>query len=91
MLSEKKGLPIDSHRDIWEFKQELTLQKLKRKDYQSILIKIEPNTLQNGLIQCMTNLVSEGYKMHVQTQLENSIDRTFKVRYHGVYGFSNIQ
>ena len=29
MLSEKKGLPIDSHRDIWEFKQELTLQKLR--------------------------------------------------------------
>ena len=59
MLSEKKGLPIDSHRDIWEFKQELTLQKLRI---------IEPN---NGLIQCMTNLVSEGYKMtYVQTQLE---------------------
>ena len=61
MLSEKKGLPIDSHRDIWEFKQELTLQKLRA---------LEPN---NGLIQCMTNLVSEGYKIAV---CSNSIRKT---------------
>ena len=44
MLSEKKGLPIDSHKDIWKHKQELTLNKLRA---------LEPNS---GLIQCMSNL-----------------------------------
>ena len=81
MLSEKKGLPIDSHRDIWEHKQELTLQKLRA---------LEPNA---GLIQCMKNLVSEGYKIAV---CSNSIRKTVltvlsKVRYYGVYGFGDIQ
>jgi len=61
MLSEKKGLPIDSHRDIWEHKQELTLEKLRA---------LEPN---GGLIQCMGNLVSEGYKIAV---CSNSIRKT---------------
>ena len=61
MLSEKKGLPTDSHRDIWEHKQELTLEKLRA---------LEPNT---GLIQCMRNLVSEGYKIAV---CSNSIRKT---------------
>ena len=61
MLSEKKGLPIDSHRDIWEHKQELTLEKLRA---------LEPNA---GLIQCMKNLVSEGYKIAV---CSNSIRKT---------------
>tara|TARA_B100001939_G_scaffold84718_1_gene72385 strand:+ start:4099 stop:5481 length:1383 start_codon:yes stop_codon:yes gene_type:complete len=61
MLSEKKGLPIDSHKDIWEHKQELTLEKLRA---------LEPN---EGLIQCMKNLVSEGYKIAV---CSNSIRKT---------------
>ena len=29
MLSEKRGLPTELHKDIWESKQKLTLQKLK--------------------------------------------------------------
>ena len=61
MLSEKKGLPIDSHSDIWETKQELTLDKLRA---------LEPNT---GLIQTMNLLVSEGYKIAV---CSNSIRKT---------------
>ncbi len=61
MLSEKKGLPIDSHRDIWEHKQELTLEKLRA---------LEPNVV---LIQTMENLVTEGYKIAV---CSNSIRKT---------------
>ena len=29
MLSEKKGLPKENHKTIWERKQELTLEKLR--------------------------------------------------------------
>ena len=79
MLSEKKGLSKDNHKTIWEMKQNLTLEKLRA---------LEPNA---GLIQCMNNLVSEGYKIAV---CSNSIRKTvlcaFKVRYYGVYGFGNI-
>ena len=49
MLSEKKGLPIDIHSDIWENKQQLTLDKLRA---------LKPNV---DLIQTMILLVSEGY------------------------------
>ena len=28
MLSEKKGLPTENHRDVWERKQKITLEKL---------------------------------------------------------------
>ena len=61
MLSEKKGLPKENHKTIWERKQELTLEKLRA---------LEPN---GGLIQCMGNLVSEGYKIAV---CSNSIRKT---------------
>ena len=53
MLSEKKGLPIDIHSDIWENKQQLTLDKLRA---------LKPNV---DLIQTMNLLVSEGYKIAV--------------------------
>ena len=61
MLSEKKGLPVDSHQKIWECKQELTLDKLRA---------LEPNV---GLIQTINLLVSEGYKIAV---CSNSIRKT---------------
>ena len=61
MLSEKKGLPIDVHSDIWENKQQLTLDKLRA---------LKPNV---DLIQTMNLLVSEGYKIAV---CSNSIRKT---------------
>ena len=61
MLTDKKGLPVDSHQKIWECKQELTLDKLRA---------LEPNV---GLIQTMNLLVSEGYKIAV---CSNSIRKT---------------
>ncbi len=61
MLSEKKGLPIDIHSDIWENKQQLTLDKLRA---------LKPNV---DLIQTMNLLVSEGYKIAV---CSNSIRKT---------------
>ena len=61
MLSEKKGLPIDIHSDIWENKQQLTLDKLR---------SLKPNV---DLIQTMNLLVSEGYKIAV---CSNSIRKT---------------
>ena len=60
-LSEKKGLPIDIHSDIWENKQQLTLDKLRA---------LKPNV---DLIQTMNLLVSEGYKIAV---CSNSIRKT---------------
>ena len=61
MLSENKGLPIDIHSDIWENKQQLTLDKLRA---------LKPNV---DLIQTMNLLVSEGYKIAV---CSNSIRKT---------------
>ena len=61
MLSEQKGLPIEKHREIWETKQKLTLQKLK---------ELQPNqTLQS----VMNALVEDGYKISV---CSNSIRKT---------------
>ena len=53
MLSEQKGLPIEIHKQIWESKQKLTLQKLKQ---------LKPN---QNLQQLMNALVNEGYKISV--------------------------
>ncbi len=61
MLSEKKGLPKENHKTIWERKQELTLEKLRA---------LEPSM---DLIQTMNFLVSEGYKIAV---CSNSIRKT---------------
>jgi len=61
MLSERKGLPIELHKEIWEGKQKLTLQKLK---------ELKPNqTLQS----VMDALVEDGYKIAV---CSNSIRKT---------------
>ena len=38
MLSEKKGLPTELHKDIWNHKQKLTLQKLKQLEPSEILL-----------------------------------------------------
>ena len=61
MLTERKGLPIEEHKNIWERKQYLTLQKLKE--------------LQNDntLIELMKSLVDDGYKISV---CSNSIRKT---------------
>ena len=61
MLSEKKGLPKENHKTIWERKQELTLEKLRA---------LEPSM---DLIKTMNFLVSEGYKIAV---CSNSIRKT---------------
>jgi HAD superfamily hydrolase (TIGR01509 family) len=61
MLSERKGLPTESHTDIWNHKQKLTLQKLKQ---------LEPSDI---LIELMDSLVERGYKIAV---CSNSIRKT---------------
>jgi HAD superfamily hydrolase (TIGR01509 family) len=61
MLSQQKQLPVETHREIWETKQKLTLQKLK---------ELKPNqTLQS----VMNALVEDGYKIAV---CSNSIRKT---------------
>ena len=61
MLSENKGLSTELHKEIWENKQKLTLQKLK---------ELKPNqTLQS----IMNALVDDGYKIAV---CSNSIRKT---------------
>ena len=61
MLSEQKGLPTELHKDIWNHKQKLTLQKLKQ---------LEPSDI---LIELMDSLVERGYKIAV---CSNSIRKT---------------
>jgi HAD superfamily hydrolase (TIGR01509 family) len=61
MLTERKGLPIESHKEVWDTKQKLTLQKLK---------ELKPAI---HLIQCMESIVSNGYKIAV---CSNSIRKT---------------
>ena len=61
MLSERSGLPTESHTDIWNHKQKLTLQKLKQ---------LEPSEV---LIELMDSLVERGYKIAV---CSNSIRKT---------------
>jgi beta-phosphoglucomutase-like phosphatase (HAD superfamily) len=61
MLSERKGLPTELHKQVWDKKQNLTLQKLK---------ELQPS---NQLIVCMEAIVSEGYKIAV---CSNSIRKT---------------
>jgi HAD superfamily hydrolase (TIGR01509 family) len=61
MLSERKGLPTELHKQVWEKKQRLTLQKLK---------ELKPNqTLQS----VMNAFVEDGYKIAV---CSNSIRKT---------------
>jgi HAD superfamily hydrolase (TIGR01509 family) len=61
MLTDKKGLPIEEHHSIWEKKQQITLQMLK---------KLEPNEV---LIELMDSLSKAGYKLAV---CSNSIRKT---------------
>ena len=61
MLSERKGLPKELHKEIWDTKQKITLQKLK---------ELEPNDI---LIDLMGSLSNSGYKIAV---CSNSIRKT---------------
>jgi HAD superfamily hydrolase (TIGR01509 family) len=61
MLSEKKNLPVELHKQIWEGKQKITLQKLK---------ELQPN---QSLQVLMNSLVEDGYKIAV---CSNSIRKT---------------
>ena len=61
MLTERKGLPIDDHKTIWETKQQITLRMLKQ---------LEPNEV---LVDLMDKLSSSGYKLAV---CSNSIRKT---------------
>ena len=61
MLTEKKGLPVERHKEIWEAKQTITLEKLH---------KLKPNkTLQS----VMQSLSEDGFKLAV---CSNSIRKT---------------
>ncbi|MCH1612557.1 MAG: HAD-IA family hydrolase [Flavobacteriales bacterium] len=61
ILTEKKGLPVEEHSSIWEKKQKITLEMLK---------KLEPNEV---LIDLMNKLSTSGYKLAV---CSNSIRKT---------------
>jgi len=61
MISDEKGLPIDSHKSVWDMKQNLTLQKLKN-------LKQDQN-----LIETISKLVEDGYKIAC---CSNSIRKT---------------
>ena len=61
MLTERKGLPTELHKEIWEKKQKYTLQKLK---------ELKPNQTLQSL---MNALVEDGYKIAV---CSNSIRKT---------------
>ncbi len=61
MVSERKGLPEDLHSDIWNKKQQLTVQKLK---------ELQPC---EKLQDIMSDLVRDGYKIAV---CSNSIRKT---------------
>jgi HAD superfamily hydrolase (TIGR01509 family) len=61
MLTERKGLPTELHKQVWDKKQHLTLQKLK---------ELQPS---NQLIVCMESIVNSGYKIAV---CSNSIRKT---------------
>ncbi len=61
MLTKEKGLPVELYTKVWDEKQKLTLQKLK---------DLQPSP---QLIECMSKLNSEGYKLAV---CSNSIRRT---------------
>jgi len=61
MLTKEKSLPVEMYKSIWDQKQKVTLEKL--------------STLKSSqqLIDCMDQLVKEGYKLAV---CSNSIRRT---------------
>ena len=61
MLTQEKGLPINSYKSIWDKKQRLTLQKL---------LDLQPSP---QLQVCISSLVNEGYKIAC---CSNSIRKT---------------
>ena len=61
MLHERKGLPKERFKDIWDNKQKYTLKALS---------KLQPST---QLYSCMSSLVDEGYNIAV---CSNSIRKT---------------
>jgi HAD superfamily hydrolase (TIGR01509 family) len=61
MLTSEKGLPVSSHKEIWEMKQDLTLKSLR---------DIKPN---QSLLDAVAGLQSEGYKIAC---CSNSIRKT---------------
>ena len=61
MLTERKGLPINTHKQIWNDKQKYTLKALSN---------LQPNT---QLQVCMDSLIANGYKLAV---CSNSIRKT---------------
>ncbi len=61
MLTKEKGLPVELHKQVWDKKQKLTLEKLHN---------LQPST---QLQVCMSSLVNEGYKIAC---CSNSIRKT---------------
>jgi HAD superfamily hydrolase (TIGR01509 family) len=61
MLTERKGLPTEQHKEVWERKQKYTLQ---------MLADLKPSS---DIINCMATLAHYGYKLAV---CSNSIRKT---------------
>jgi HAD superfamily hydrolase (TIGR01509 family) len=61
MLTERKGLPSEQHKEVWERKQKYTLQ---------MLADLKPSS---DIINCMATLAHYGYKLAV---CSNSIRKT---------------
>ena len=61
ILTERKGLPIDLYKEIWDNKQMYTLQELRN-------LRVSPE-----LVTTMTMLTNEGYKLAV---CSNSVRKT---------------
>lgn len=61
MLTEQKGLPVDRHREVWQAKQAITLEKLH---------KLRPNKTLQSVMQALSQ---DGYKLAV---CSNSIRKT---------------
>jgi HAD superfamily hydrolase (TIGR01509 family) len=61
MLTKKKGLPVNTHKQIWDNKQKYTLEALSN---------LQPNT---QLQVCLDLLINDGYKLAV---CSNSVRKT---------------
>ena len=56
MLTEQKGLPQNTHRDVWERKQKITLEKLGNLKINSYLVSVFSKLSENYKICSMFKL-----------------------------------
>lgn len=58
MLTERKGLPIECHKDIWEIKQKLTLENIANLKVDDELVLLFQKLREDGLkIACCSNSI----------------------------------